>query len=261
MQAGAAALRPADRIPSGAAVIPAVFRRLLLLAAFALLASTRPPVAAPAQEAQAGRVVLLLSVEGAIGPGVAGYLRDGLARAAERDAALAVVRIDTPGGLDSATRGIVRAILASPVPVAVWVAPSGARAASAGTFLLAAAHVAAMAPGTATGAATPVRIGGGGGGEDPAAAKAVNDAAAYARGLAEHRGRNPDWVERAVREAASAPAEEALRLGAVDAIAADLPALLAAADGRTVRLPGGPLVLQTAGARSKPSTRAGATGS
>ena len=169
-----------------------VFRRLLLLAAFALLASTRPQVATAAQEAQAGRVALLLSVEGAIGPGVAGYLRDGLARAAERDAALAVVRLDTPGGLDSATREIVRAILASPVPVAVWVAPSGARAASAGTFLLAAAHVAAMAPGTATGAATPVRIGGGGGGGDPAAAKAANDAAAYARGLAEHRGRDPD---------------------------------------------------------------------
>jgi membrane-bound serine protease (ClpP class) len=104
-----------------------------------------------------------------------------------------------------------------------------------------------MAPGTAAGAATPVRIGGGGGGGDPAAAKAVNDAAAYARGLAEHRGRDPDWVERAVREAASAPAEEALRLGAIDAIAADLPALLAAADGRTVRLPGGPVVLRTSG--------------
>ncbi len=194
---------------------------------------------------------MLLSVEGAIGPGVAGYLRDGLARAAERDAALAVIRLDTPGGLDGATRAIVRAILASPVPVAVWVAPSGARAASAGTFLLSAAHVAAMAPGTATGAATPVRIGGGGpgggGGDDPSAAKAVNDAAAYARGLAEYRGRNPDWAERAVREAASAPAEEALRLGAIDAIAADLPALLAAADGRTVRLPGGPVVLHTSG--------------
>jgi membrane-bound serine protease (ClpP class) len=240
-------------VPAEAALMRTAFRRLVLLATFALFASAgpqfsaRPQVAAPAQEPRAGRLALLLSVEGAIGPGVAGYLRDGLARAAERDAALAVVRLDTPGGLDSATRAIVRDILASPVPVAVWVAPSGARAASAGTFLLAAAHVAAMAPGTAAGAATPVRIGGGGGGGDPAAAKAVNDAAAYARGLAEHRGRDPDWVERAVREAASAPAEEALRLGAIDAIAADLPALLAAADGRTVRLPGGPVVLRTSG--------------
>ncbi len=175
--------RLARELAIGAALMSAGCRRILLLAAFALLVSTRPQVAAPAQEPQAGRVVLLLSVEGAIGPGVAGYLRDGFARAAERNAALAVVRLDTPGGLDSATREIVRGILASPVPVAVWVAPSGARAASAGTFLLAAAHVAAMAPATATGAATPVRIGGGGGGpgrkgEDPSAAKAVNDAAA-----------------------------------------------------------------------------------
>ena len=123
----------------------AVFRRVLLLAVVALLASAwprisaRPQLAKSTPQAQAGRVALLLSVEGAIGPGVAGYLRDGLARAAERDAALAVIRLDTPGGLDGATRAIVRDILASPVPVAVWVAPSGARAASAGTFLLAAA--------------------------------------------------------------------------------------------------------------------------
>jgi membrane-bound serine protease (ClpP class) len=244
---------------AGAGRAPVAARRRLrsfalsTAALVALLAAA--PSGAPDQRGPTGRAALVLAVEGGIGPGVAGYLRDGLARAAARDAALVVIRLDTPGGLDAATRAIVQGILASPVPVAVWVAPRGARAASAGTFVLSAAHVAAMAPGTATGVATPVRLGGGGAGdgggggggkEDPAAAKAVNDAVAYLRGLADYHGRNLDWAERAVREAASVPAHEALELGVVDLLAADLEELLAGASGRTVRLPAGPATLDTA---------------
>jgi len=191
------------------------------------------------------RIILLLTVEGGIGPGVAEYVRDGLNEAAARGAALAVLRLDTPGGLDAATRTIVQAILASEVPVAVWVAPRGARAASAGLFILSAAQLAAMASGTATGAATPVTLGGGG--DDATRAKAVNDAAAYVRGLAEYHGRNQDWPETAVREAASLPAAEALQLGVIDLVADDLPALLSGAEGRRVRLPAGPATLQTDG--------------
>jgi membrane-bound serine protease (ClpP class) len=205
---------------------------------------------APLRAQEAGRA-LLLEIDGAIGPGSADYLADGLAHAAETGAAIAVVRLDTPGGLDSATRGMVQAVLASPVPVAVWVGPAGARAASAGAILLTAAHVAAMAPGTATGAATPVQLGGGAssGDDGPSAAerKATEDAAAYIRGLAETRGRDPDWAERAVREAASASAAEALELGAIDLVADDPRDLLRRIDGRVVELPGGPARLDTAG--------------
>jgi membrane-bound serine protease (ClpP class) len=204
------------------------------------------PASAPGQPAaRPDRAALLLTVEGGIGPGIAEYVRDGLDHAAARGAALVVLRLDTPGGLDTATRVIVQAILASPVPVAVWVAPRGARAASAGLFLLSAAQLAVMAPGTATGAATPVSLGGGE--DDAMRAKTVNDAAAYVRGLAEYHGRNPDWLEQAVREAASLPAAEALQLGVIDFVAEDLPALLSGAEGRRVRLPAGPATLETDG--------------
>ncbi|MXP62466.1 nodulation protein NfeD [Roseomonas sp. M0104] len=216
-----------------------------LLVALALLLPGPLPRSIAAEPA---RTALLLSVEGGIGPGVAGYVEAGLARAAGEGTALVVLRLDTPGGLDAAMRRIVQAMLASPVPVAAWVAPRGARAASAGLLILSAAQVAAMAPGTATGAATPVLLGGGQEGDrDPMRAKRVNDAAAYARGLAEYHGRNPDWLEKAVREAASVPAEEAVRLGVADFVAADLPALLATMEGRRVRMPSGPLVLETSG--------------
>jgi len=178
-----------------------------------------------------------------------------------------VLEMDTPGGLDSAMRDIIRAILASPVPVATYVMPSGARAASAGTYILYASHIAAMAPATNLGAATPVSIGGesqppppavpeppgkstagkGGGGADGAAPenpppgsamerKVVNDAVAYIRGLAELRGRNAEWAEQAVRGAASLTASAALERKVIDLIASDLPDLLAHTDGREVRV-------------------------
>jgi len=216
-------------------------------------------------------------VQDAIGPASGDYLIRGIHKAGEAGAPLVVIELDTPGGLDTSMRQIIQAILGSPVPVAVYVSPQGARAASAGTYILYAAHVAAMAPATTLGAATPVAIGLPGSdrkppGKDgdapkgsgrpgksassPAAeapgdamtAKQVHDAAAFIRGLAQLRARNAAWAERAVREAVSLTADEALRQKVIDVVAKDVPDLLAQVDGRTVRVQTRDVKLATRGA-------------
>jgi len=178
-------------------------------------------------------------LEGAIGPASADFVGRAIKRAAKDKAQLVIVRMDTPGGLDTSMRELIKDILASPVPVATFVAPSGARAASAGTFILYASHIAAMAPGTNVGAASPVSIGapqqpgqdkgdkkGKSDPVDTMTKKVTNDAVAYIRGLAEMRGRNADWAERAVREAVSLSAQQALKLKVIDHMALDVPDLL-----------------------------------
>ena len=228
---------------------------------------------------------VLLSVNDAIGPAITDYIERGLDKANAAGAEIVIIRLDTPGGLDLAMRSIIQAVIASPVPVAIHVAPSGARAASAGTYMMYAAHIAAMAPGTNLGAATPVQMGGMPGmdppekpappgapeaddgadvdADDTAAEEApgetvpdnaeamrkkiVNDAAAYIRSLAELRGRNAEWAEQAVREGASLSSEEALEAGVIDIIARDIPDLLQQVDGRTVTVQNAERTLETSG--------------
>ncbi|HET7203220.1 MAG TPA: nodulation protein NfeD [Steroidobacteraceae bacterium] len=262
---------------TGSARRKAAFPRaaIALLALVAGLLSLASPRAEPGAQAEG----VLIPVTGAIGPATSDFFVRQLAAAQESGAHLVVLRIDTPGGLETAMRDMIQAILGADVPVIAFVAPSGARAASAGTYLMYASHVAAMAPATNLGAATPVQIGGAPSGDEPTPApsrregkdkgdrdkadgedessaplpgsamerKAVNDSVAYIRGLAELRGRNADWAERAVREGASLPAQEALTENVIDFVASDLPELLRAIDGRVVKLQSREVTLQTAG--------------
>jgi membrane-bound serine protease (ClpP class) len=209
-------------------------------------------VLAAASACVCAREVYQVDIEGGIGPATAEHVERALQRAAAAKAELVVLRMDTPGGLDRAMRDIIKAVLASPVPVAGFVGPQGARAASAGTYILYASHIAAMAPATNLGAATPVAIGLGGAESHPAArasgaasgappddamgAKRVSDAVAFMRGLAQLRGRDVAWGEQAVREAASLPASDALKRHVIDLVAADVPDLLQQLDGRTIAL-------------------------
>jgi membrane-bound serine protease (ClpP class) len=225
-------------------------------------------IALHATESADDDLVHVLRVDGAIGPATSAYVRQGIDAAEAAGAELLLLEMDTPGGLDQAMRDIIRAILESSVPVATYVTPSGARAASAGTYILYASHVAAMAPATTLGAATPVQVGGmpgspGGDSPDPPepetsdnttdrggdnatdgagatgdamSKKMVNDAAAYIRGLAELRGRNAEWAEKAVREAASLTAQEARAQSVIDQVASDRGELIESLQGRTVEV-------------------------
>lgn len=237
------------------------------------------------ESAQPPGVAIVLDVQDAIGPATRDFLIRSLEKAAQVDAALLIVRLDTPGGLDASTRDIVKAILGSKVPVAIYVTPAGARAASAGTYILYSSAVAVMSPATTVGAATPVSIIGAPSAQDKPAPQAkddrtqaqqgddsvaqsdnenreqgeavpssdamtmkvVNDSVAFIRGLAERRGRNADWAERAVREAVSITAQDALQLGVVDFIAADIDELLEKADGMVVDVNGQKAELHTSG--------------
>jgi membrane-bound serine protease (ClpP class) len=215
-----------------------------------------------------GHHALQLSIDGAIGPATEDYIERALISAEESQAELVIIRMDTPGGLDTAMRGIIKQITNSSIPVVSYVAPTGSRAASAGTYILYASHIAAMAPGTNLGAATPVQLGGfsppGAKEKDdetqPADLKApldaagdamkrkvINDAAAYIRGLAALHGRNQQWAEKAVREAASLSASEALKLSVIDVIAIDISDLLEQINNREVVVQGQKRILDTTG--------------
>jgi membrane-bound serine protease (ClpP class) len=247
---------------------------LALLATLSVRAAPAVAAAAPPAADEGAGIATVLEINGPIGPATSRYVVHGIESAHENGSRLVVLELDTPGGLDSAMRDIIRAILASPVPVVSYVSPPGARAASAGTYILYASHVAAMAPATNLGAATPVSIGGepepgsppaptpgtnpphDGKDNAPAASppappggvappnlpgsamerKVVNDAVAYIRGLAEERGRNVEWAEQAVRGAASLSSTAALQQKVIDVIARDLPELLTRIDGREVRI-------------------------
>jgi membrane-bound serine protease (ClpP class) len=235
---------------------------LLILLMVPLLAAASP---AP---------VTVLTIDGPITPASAAYFSQGLKRSVVSGSSLVVLKLDTPGGLDTAMRDIIKEVLASPIPVATFVYPSGARAASAGTYILYASHISAMAPGTNLGAATPVQIGIGGTETEPEAPpkerqteappdkekpsptgqrsaltkKQINDASAYIRSLAQLRGRNVDWAEKAVREAVSLTAEEAQKLQVVDYVVQDVRSLLDRVHGTQVSVNGKLVTLETAGA-------------
>jgi membrane-bound serine protease (ClpP class) len=191
--------------------------------------------------------VMVAAIASSINPVTADFLSSAIERAQEENAGLLVVELDTPGGLDSAMRQMVQEIIRTPVPVAVYVSPPGSRAASAGVLITLAADIAAMAPGTNIGAAHPVGIGGGGM-DNTMAKKVENDAAAYARSLAEKKGRNGEWAEKAVRESASLTETDALRKNVIDLVAPSLSDLLSAVDGRVIEKDKKKTTLRTKGA-------------
>ena len=216
-----------------------IFRKLLVIA---LLLMVWPA------NAFGSNSIIVIEVEGAINPVVAEFVTNEIRSANTSSEELIVIRMDTPGGLDASMRKIIKAIQSSKIPVASFVSPSGSRAASAGTFITIASHIAAMEPGTNIGAAHPVNLMGGGTGEQAKVMedKVVNDASAYIRSLAEQRGRNAHWAELSVRKSVSVSAEEAKRLNVIDLVAANLDSLVLALDKREVKLRGSIITLNTA---------------
>ena len=215
------------------------FNLLIIVLLLGLLAV--PPVA------QAEPFVGLATYDGVINPVSAEYLHDALAWAEENGAQALIVALNTPGGLDTSMRLIIKDLTGATIPVVVYVSPSSGRAASAGVFITMAAHVAAMAPGTNIGAAHPVNMGGGEM-DNTMKEKVENDSVAYIKSIAQQRGRNAAWAEDAVRKSASVTEREALKLKVIDLVAEDMPALLKQLEGRTINLPSGPTVLKTTGA-------------
>lgn len=199
--------------------------------------------------AHAEKNAILLNINGAISPAIQDYILRSLNYARESNAELVILQLDTPGGLSTSMRGINKAIIASPIPIVTYVAPEGARAASAGTFILYASHIAAMAPGTNLGAASPVSIGLFSSEKNDTSStsekKAMNDAAAYIRSLAQMRNRNAAWAEQAVRQAVSLSANEALKIKVIDLIAKDIPDLLNQINNKTVLIEGKNVTLKT----------------
>jgi membrane-bound serine protease (ClpP class) len=259
--------------------IARILRRALVMAALMLagLMMMGPHGGMLAAEKKSQRLVAAIDIKGAIGPATSDYFTRAIDKARAMGASAIVVRMDTPGGLSSAMRSIIQDIITAPAPVITYVTPGGARAASAGTYILYASHVAAMAPGTNLGAATPVPLKSplpGGGKpkkddkpskkdkkgekdkdegakpavEDASRRKAINDARAYIRSLAQMRGRNVEWAEKSVSEAASLSSEEALKANVIDLVADNMADLLAKADGRVVKLPAGETKIATKGA-------------
>jgi membrane-bound serine protease (ClpP class) len=221
--------------------------RSMMIAAAALFLA----MSALSSPALAAAPVAMIDLDGAITPVTARLLTAAIERAQAERAQALIVRLNTPGGLERSMRSMAQAILNAEIPVIVYVAPTGARAASAGVFITMAAHVAAMAPATNIGAAHPVTIGGGDTGKEMGK-KIENDAAAFARSLAAERGRNVDWAEKAVRASVSVTEREAVKLKVVDLVADSVPDLLAKIDGRTVKTARGPVTLATRDALVKP---------
>lgn len=226
--------------------MPKIIRIILLLG---LLVVASISIGTEAQAASSR--IDVLYVDGTINPALANYIKRGISQAEEDNAIACVIQLDTPGGLDTAMRDIVKDIVSAEVPVVVYVSPSGARAASAGVFITMAAHVAAMAPNTNIGAAHPVAIGTEGEAQmsKEMEEKVVNDAAAYIRSIAKSHGRNVDWAEKAVRETVSATEQEALELNVIDTVAPDLNSLVSQLDGwQVTMLDGSVVTLHTQGA-------------
>ncbi len=217
-----------------------------LLAIVAVLTGLAALLATAGPAAAADRPVSLIDLDGAISPVTVRLLIAALDRAQNEGAQALIVQLNTPGGLERSMRSMAQTILGSPIPIIVYVAPTGARAASAGVFITMAAHVAAMAPATNIGAAHPVAVGGS---MDKEMSKKVeNDAAAFARSIATERGRNAEWAEKAVRSSVSATEREAVKLKVVDLVAESVPDLLAKIDGRALKTSKGPVTLATKGA-------------